>query len=224
MTAAQARLAALRNDGSARFDPARFQYLEALARRLPGQSEPVRRLLQDQLQRGLVEYAARVERRQQDARREAEALLSRHPTLGPQLRRLQATGDVAAMRRLVARAEATAASAPLARLNASFRPGAEVAGAGDELESARRFREAWSRSQVESRLDQAAARRPANAGPLNSHALVLNALGLVRELSPDYLRSFLSQIESLQWLDRATAQQREKPKPKAVANKPRKRK
>jgi hypothetical protein len=55
-------------------------------------------------------------------------------------------------------------------------------------------------------VEQAAARKPANAGPLNSHALVLQSLALMRELSPDYLERFLRQVESLQWLDRAAAQ------------------
>jgi hypothetical protein len=49
-------------------------------------------------------------------------------------------------------------------------------------------------------------RKPANAGPLNSHALVLQTLSLMRDLSPDYLRRFVAGVEALQWLERASEQ------------------
>ncbi|HYD76432.1 DUF2894 domain-containing protein [Ramlibacter sp.] len=76
----------------------------------------------------------------------------------------------------------------------------------DELASARRFREAWDRHRTMDQLQQAVARTPANAGPLNSHALVLRALERMGELSPDYLRRFMAQVETLQWLERAAEQ------------------
>jgi len=75
----------------------------------------------------------------------------------------------------------------------------------EELASVRRFRRAWDRGQALERLADAAARRPANAGPLNSHMLVLRSLDLMRTLSPDYLRRFLVQLEALQWLEDAVA-------------------
>jgi hypothetical protein len=68
----------------------------------------------------------------------------------------------------------------------------------------RRFREAWSRIAAEDQVTQAVERGPANAGPLNSHMLVLRTLSLLRDLSPDYLRRFLSQMETLQWLEQAS--------------------
>ena len=75
----------------------------------------------------------------------------------------------------------------------------------EELASVRRFRRAWDRSRALERLQDAAARRPSHAGPLNSHVLVLRSLDLMRELSPDYLRRFLVQLEGLQWLEDAAA-------------------
>ncbi len=90
---------------------------------------------------------------------------------------------------------------------------AEAAGTG-ELASVRRFRQAWSRSRTERELAQATTRRPANAGPLNSHALLLQSLELMRELSPDYLRRFLVHVEALQWLDAA---RQAYPRPKAAS-------
>jgi hypothetical protein len=67
-----------------------------------------------------------------------------------------------------------------------------------------RFREAWSRIAAEDQVAEAVERGPTNAGPLNSHMLVLRTLSLLRDLSPDYLRRFLSQMETLQWLEQAS--------------------
>lgn len=170
MSALEASIAALRSEGAWRLDPVRFHYLEALARRLPGQPEPVRRLLQARLQAALADYAGRL----------AQAQPAAPPAAAP------------------------AACAPLAQLNQSIRA-ARGAGREDELASVRRFRRAWSRSRSLDQVEQAAARKPANAGPLNSHVLVLQSLALMGELSPDYLRRFLVQVESLQWLERARA-------------------
>jgi hypothetical protein len=72
-----------------------------------------------------------------------------------------------------------------------------------ELRSAVRFRETWSRISAEEEVTQAVDRAPDNAGPLNSHMLVLRTLGLMRELSPDYLRRFMAHAEALLWLDQA---------------------
>ncbi|WBY01398.1 DUF2894 domain-containing protein [Ramlibacter tataouinensis] len=75
-----------------------------------------------------------------------------------------------------------------------------------ELASVRRFRQAWDRHRTIDQLQQAVARTPANAGPLNSHALVLRSLKRMGELSPDYLRRFMAQLETLHWLQRAAEQ------------------
>jgi hypothetical protein len=177
----QAQLESLRTAGAWRFDPARFKYLEALSRRLPGQPEPVHRLLQETLHAALAEYAERFAQAQQAAVDEAV----RRPVTPP-------------------------GPSPLAQLNQYIRdaaPTGPVAPAPgetqerDELASVRRFRQAWSRGRTQDQLAQAASRKPAKAGPLNSHVLVLNSLALMGELSPDYLRRFLVHVESLQWLD-----------------------
>ncbi len=103
----------------------------------------------------------------------------------------------------------------LAELNAYIRrvtasrlePGAlSETGAPDELASVRRFRQSWDRNRTLDQLQHAVSRTPANAGPLNSHALVLRSLERMGELSPDYLRRFIVQVETLQWLERATEQ------------------
>jgi hypothetical protein len=206
----QERIAALRDDGTWRCDPVRFRYLDALAQRLQGQPAAVQQRLQPRLAAALDEFIGRAAQRRQAARAEAENLLARHPAQAGALRRLQAAGETIAMRRLVAGAQADAAAAPLKHLNEYIRVAAtgatpaagETAGA-PELASVRRFRSAWGRSRSQQQLEQALARKPAQAGPLNSHVLVLQALELMGELSPDYLRHFLSHVESLQWLERS---------------------
>jgi hypothetical protein len=109
-------------------------------------------------------------------------------------------------------ARAKAAASPLAQLNQAIRaanaarlataPG-EPAQDPDELASARRFRAAWASGRTLDQVEQAIARRPAQAGPLNSHMLVLQSLAMMRELSTDYLRHFLVHVETLQWLEQA---------------------
>lgn len=74
-------------------------------------------------------------------------------------------------------------------------------GATRELRSLRRFRQAWAGICAEDRLQRALGREPANAGPLNSHMLVLRALAAMRRLSPDYLRRMLDQLDTLLWLE-----------------------
>lgn len=103
--------------------------------------------------------------------------------------------------------------APLAALNAHLRQQHEhmdraAALAGEavdpsELASLRRFRASWSRIAAEDQVAQAITRTPDNAGPLNSHVLVLRSLALMRDISPDYLRRFLDQLDALLWLEDA---------------------
>ena len=70
-----------------------------------------------------------------------------------------------------------------------------------EMKSVRHFKHAWSRMRAQDQVLKAVQQGPENAGPLNSHRLVLRSLSLMRDLSPDYLQRFLSHTESLLWLD-----------------------
>ncbi len=100
------------------------------------------------------------------------------------------------------RAQPPKPATPLAQLNQYI---ATATGSGDrrELRSAQAFRETWSRICAEDEVTEAVQRGPDNAGPLNSHMLVLRTLGLLRELSPDYLRRFMAHADTLLWLDQA---------------------
>ncbi|AMO22468.1 DUF2894 domain-containing protein [Ramlibacter solisilvae] len=191
----QERIAALRARGAARLEPVRFHALESLARRLPAQSADVQAVLSGKLQAALGECEQRL----------APYPAQPAPPIRPAARR-------------------AAPVSPLAPLNQQLRAAAAARALGaagephdpDELASAHRFRQAWSRGHTLDRLAQALARRPAQSGPLNSHALVLQSLAMMRELSPDYLRRFVVYAESLQWLEQAaTPDARESGKPAA---------
>ena len=172
-------LDSLRAEGAQHLDPVRFRYLEVLDERLSAQPPAVRQVLARRLQAAVADYAGRVQ--------------------------------TAAPRAPVAAAVAKTPS-PLQQLNrelsARTRPEADsvLAGAGasvSDLQSVRRFSEVWSKISAEKQLAQALTRGPENAGPLNSHRLMLRSLALMRSLSPDYLRHFLVQMDSLLWLERA---------------------
>jgi hypothetical protein len=172
----------VRRSGGARVDPARFHVIEALAQRVPGLQEPVKALVEAKLRKVVGDYTA---------------LLEARPPAPKISKRLAANAPVS----------------PLAQLNEHLRgitgkraaPQAPVLPGEPEdqheLASVRRFRQARERRRSLDQVEKAAARKPVNAGPLNSHALVLQSLSLMRELSPDYLRHFLVHMESLQWLD-----------------------
>jgi len=59
------------------------------------------------------------------------------------------------------------------------------------------FRQQLGKICVQKQVTQAIAQAPQNAGPINSHMLVLRSLGLMRDLSPDYLNRFMSYVDTL---------------------------
>ena len=183
-------LAALREAGADRHDPARFHYLEVLERRLATQPEAVRQLLSERLQAALQDYAQRV----------AQATSSGGA----------ASGGPAATPRMP-----SAHAAPLTRLNRYIhdRTQAQVSNADPEdggnandLKSVRGFSTVWTKIAADQQVAQAIDRGPDNAGPLNSHRLMLRSLALMRSLSPDYLGHFLAQMDTLLWLDQINQQ------------------
>lgn len=178
--ALHARIAVLR-DVAVRVDPVRLAYLEALAARAAAQPGPVREFLLGKL----AAAVASCERR-----------CAGQPAIAPRKKIRAVPGS------------------PLAELNQSIRAAAPRAGSqlpakpagSDELPNARRFRRAWLGTRTQEQVRQAAARKPANAGPLNSHALVLESLAIMSRLSPDYLRRFVVHVQALQWLDQASVE------------------
>ena len=174
-------LESLRAEGAQHHDPVRFRYLEVLATRLPAQPEAVQQVLAGRLQTAIRDYAGRA--RPAAPRPLAGAVVAGTPSPLAQLNR-----------DLSARAQADADSVLVGG-------GASVS----DMKSVRRFSEVWSKISAEQQVAQAFTRGPENAGPLNAHRLMLRSLALMRTLSPDYLRHFLSQMDSLLWLEQAAA-------------------
>ena len=186
----QVRLDGLRQ-AAQRIDPVRLHYLDVLSQRVAAAPDAVRRVLENKLDIALTALESRL-RQRQPAAREAGMQKSAAPlaALNRYIEGLRQAGD-----------------GPLQGLGLDKPSGhgfANDADARKELPSVRRFREAWSRIAAEDRVTEAVERGPTNAGPLNSHMLVLRTLARLRDLSPDYLRRFLSQVETLQWLEQAS--------------------
>jgi hypothetical protein len=135
----------------------------------------------------------------------AEALLRRGARQDDAVRRWlaprldRAIADVAA--RVDAAGQEAAAPAPAPALLVLRQ--ALGADAADELKSVRRFRPALARWRVERQIARAQARGPDNPGPLNSEHLLLRALQQMQAAAPDYLGAFVTQVETLLWLDEA---------------------
>lgn len=183
-------LATLREAGAHHHDPARFHYLEVLERRLATQPNAVRQRLTQRLQIAVQDYAQRVAHAT-SSEGEAATASATHTVL------------------------ASAHAAPLTRLNRYIQERTqaqaeqvdpEEGGNASDLKSVRGFCEVWTKIAADQQVVQAVHRGPDNAGPLNSHRLMLRSLTLMRSLSPDYLGRFLAQMETLLWLDQVNQQ------------------
>ncbi|MBQ0933860.1 DUF2894 domain-containing protein [Ideonella paludis] len=172
----QAALQALRQAGAPRWEPLRWQYVASLAERLQAAPLGQQALLQAKLAQGLADCQAR--------------LAQRPPTAQPGAKPKRPPSALAQLNQAVAQAAA-----------GGLPGGPSATQARPELKSAQRFRESWAVLCAEEVVDQASTQAPQNAGPLNAHRLVLHTLGLLRDLSPDYLRRFLTHTETLMWLE-----------------------
>lgn len=89
-----------------------------------------------------------------------------------------------------------------------------------ELPELEAFHLLWDAQRSETQFRQSLDHVPTDAGPLNSSALVHRSIALMQELSPPYLRHFLSYVDDLSWLEQMSAASapavKESPKPKAV--------
>ncbi|MEP7185693.1 MAG: DUF2894 domain-containing protein [Rhodanobacter sp.] len=178
---ARAIIEAWRERQANRLAPMRFCFIDALERRATNHHGEARRLLDERLSALLDAYA------------EDLAATPGNPE--------SATGSN------------HAASTPLGQLldhiaaSASKREGAVAAQSSvfPELAALEDFRKTWSAIRSESQLRQSLAFEPANAGPLNSGALVHRSMALMRELSPGYLRHFLAYVDDLSWMEQIIA-------------------
>jgi hypothetical protein len=238
-----ALIESLRMTGAAQFDPARMHYIEALARRAGAQRENVRRLLEPKLAQAMAVLKERFERARHEAGEAAAHSMQRYPLAAGDVQQHLQGRDFRGVHRLAAtlksREEVALLTALVRQLeqqaeqhsmqDAATHPDAQAraknevhnqasAGARTELKTIRKFRKTWAKLSVDIQVTQALEQAPKNAGPINSHMLVLRSLALMREVSPDYLNRFMSYADTLLALDQSEA---EKPANPGVAKKPR---
>lgn len=219
------RVEALRRRGAPALDPIRFALIEALARRIPTQPGRAGELLEARLAQAIARCGAGLGQMETTLADNLERARSRYPEAAAELEALARAGNAGGLRRRLRALERQHQSRPLAELcqrlagpsleqtaasaaaplpaaaAATAPPPAPTAAAPAELKSLRIFKDSWTRLGLEQQLTQALAQMPENAGPLNSHMLVLRALILMRDTAPDYLHRFMAYLETLLWFE-----------------------
>ena len=170
--------------GLQQFDPLRFHYIETLRRRADEQPGAVRQLLEQRLAAELTALQADF------ARAQAQA--------GAPDEKSQASSPLTELLHHIAEKAAT--------------PTFVHQGEHAELKAIAAFRSTWSKLSAGKQLNQAIEQAPENAGPLNSHMLVLRSLATMRDVSPDYLKRFMSYVDTLLCLEQADKRSRPAPK------------
>lgn len=205
--------AALRAVGAAKFDPVRLHYLEVLAQRASAHQGPVKRILDAKLAQALDAFQTRFEHAQRDARDAVDQMTLASPQTAPALQKLLQAGDFKGVAQCIAALKKEAPRASLGELaryiaqhtaqtaEAGGDGQAGNAGLRPELKTTRYFRNTWSKLSVDKQVTQALVQAPKNAGPINSHMLLLRSLALMRDISPDYLNRFTSYADTLLCLD-----------------------
>lgn len=224
-----ALIASLRSAGANRFDPVRWNYLEVLAERAVAHQGIVKRLLDAKLAQALAVFNERFEQARSEASDIVAQGVQHYPHAAKDLQRLFDTGDFKALRRFSSTLKSSEQRASLSALvrqleQHSPEPAAAhvegIARPRAELKTIRNFRTTWAKLSVDKQVAQALAQAPKNAGPINSHMLVLRSLALMRDISPDYLNRFMSYADTLLCLEQGEKEKLDKPK---TADKPKKR-
>jgi hypothetical protein len=213
-----ALLSKLRDAGGERFDAAGWHYLETLARRSAAHEGSVRRMLEAKLERAVAAFAERFDHARSAAAQFLSSSCEKHPHAAAELQRLFTDSDFKGLRRLRAALDASAQCAAFGELVAQLEPtlarGRDLQSASQaasritapvapplELKTVRESRDTWARLSVDKQLALAMKQAPQNAGPINSHMLVLRSLAMMQAISPDYLSSVVSYVDTLLALD-----------------------
>jgi hypothetical protein len=179
-----AQLADLQLAGAEHHDPVYFHYLQALLERAAKHQGQVRRLLDARLAQALQALRGRFEQAQREAP-PASASLEHSAPRAPLGELARSIAQLVPEQRDIS-------------LDGGFNG---AAGSRSELKSVRHFRNTWSKLSVDKQVAKALDQAPKNAGPINSHMLVLRSLALMREISPDYLNRFMCYADALLCLD-----------------------
>jgi hypothetical protein len=191
----------LRSQGASQFDPIGWHYIETLADRTHAQTGAAQPLLNRKLHEELQRFQA--------------LMVNAH---GNNMERVHHAGST----------HDKGLNSPLSALLIEMTRHASSESLGDKPPSGRpenprvqQFRQQLHKISVQKSVTQAIAQAPQNAGPINSHMLVLRALGLMRDICPDYLNRFMLYADTLLSLDEA-GQARITPKKSAPAAKSKK--
>ena len=213
-----ALIASLRAEGAECFDAAGWHYVVTLARRTAAQEGSVRRLLEVKLERALASFSERLAQARSAAAELVADTGKTQAQAASELQRLFERGDFKGLRHLSATLEAREECAVLAELVLRLEPAlagtagqvpahhptaraATVASPTLELKTVRESRATWARMSVDKQLALSMKQGPINAGPINSHMLVLRSLAMMQEISPDYLGRLVSYADTLLFLD-----------------------
>ena len=190
MRGLRAQQASLQASGAAQFDALTWHYLDLLAQRAEQQQGLAQRMLIEKLEKSLTELQRRFALASTTANQNASASDGSYET----------TTANKALRD---------GPSPLAELLQAMQPQPPVANltpSGEwqqENPRIQQFRKQLGRISVQKKISKAIAQAPQNAGPINSHMLVLRSLGIMRDVSPDYLNRFMAHVDTLLCLDQA---------------------
>lgn len=208
-----ALIASLRAAGASRFDPISLHYIEVLSKRASAHQGSVKCILDAKLAKALAAFKERFDLAQRDAREAVAQNAQQYPHAANDLQRLFSTGDFKGLRRFIATLKTGEQCASLSTLVRQLEQhSSDNAGSRSELKTVRNFRNTWSKLSVDRQLAQALDQAPKNAGPINSHMLVLRSLALMRDISPDYLTRFMSYADTLLCLDQCDKEKLGNPK------------
>jgi hypothetical protein len=178
-SALEALQTSLRDAGAARFDAVGWHYIEVLSQRARAQTGHAQALLNDKLSTALAQFKRKLDEAP-PAAQGSETSPSPLATLLSEM--------------------AQHTTAPLtAPTTQASKPSAWRA----ESTKVQQFKKQLNKISVQKQVKQAIAMAPQNAGPINSHMLVLRSLGLMRDASPDYLNRFIAYVDTLLSLEEA---------------------
>jgi len=175
--------ASLEAAGAARLDVVGWHYIELLSQRARAHRGPAQKLLNDKLQTRLEEFKRRWDGAQSAAK--ADAVASAQSPLAALLADMAQHAPTTA---------ATSTAITATAVKAVWRA---------ESPRVQQFKKQLGKISVQKQVKQAIALAPQNAGPINSHMLVLRSLGLMRDASPDYLNRFITYVDTLLCLEEA---------------------
>lgn len=237
---ADASITLLNTAGANRFDPLGQHYLSVLASRLKMHQGPVRLLLEQKLAQAMTLFTERFDVAQTEAKMAIVDTLVTHPHLAETLQIFYAANDFTGLKQCIRNKAKGSQPTPLGELLRRFEwhtvdrmetDAGLYGGLHTELKSGlksefkpefkpelkvvRSSKKTWSTLSASRQVTRALEQAPKNAGPINSHMLVLRSLALMREVSPDYLGRFMSYADTLLYLDQEGKEKPVHPKKKS---------